>query len=32
MASKLHKQFGHSVYSEKLKWLLRDANIQDDDL
>ena len=32
MASKLHKQFGHPVNSERLKQLLRDANIQDDDL
>ena len=32
MASKLHKQFGYPVNSERLKQLLRVANIQDDDL
>ena len=32
MASKLHKQFGHPVNSERLKQLLCDANIRDDDL
>ena len=32
MASKLHKQFGHPVNSERLKQLLSDANIWDDDL
>ena len=31
-ASKFHKQFGHPIDSTKLKQLLRDANIQDDDL
>ena len=32
MASKLHKQFGHPVNSERLKQLLRDAKIRDDNL
>ena len=30
MTSKLHKQFGHTVNSERLKQLLRDASIRDD--
>ena len=32
MDSKLHKQFGHPVNSERLKQFLRDDNIWDDDL
>ena len=32
MAGKLHKEFAHTVNSERLKQLLHDANIWDDDL